>query len=725
MSIRLISYLFALAVMATLGCFVYLNNTKGRVNRAFFFFTLAVDLWIVALAVADNTHHLALINFGAHLAFFSATLSLFMVAVFTWVMANPSKKPRRILVIFGLPAALLAATTPTKLSVASVSVQSYGAGVNGGVAYDALSAFVAICLASAIYFLIAGIRRAETHAKRQLIYLLIGLALSGCIAALTNLVFVKYADFGPPGYLIFAGFTTYAVVKHRLFKVRAVVARSLAYILLLTTLAGLYGTGVFGSSRLLFSASSTTLGQNIFYVALAIVLAFTFQPLKRFFERLTDRIFFRDHYDSQEVLSRLGQILVNEFKLNALLAKTLAAVCGDLHIESGQMYVLDSGKIFTVEHTGPLPRKLMIMPHLQKMHHDVIVADELETGGLKEELGGYGIRVLMKLRTKEELVGYLLLGDKLNGDIYSTQDISLLEIFVQELAVAISNAKAYEDIAQFNATLQQKVEEATQKLQSANRHLRDLDVAKDEFISMASHQLRTPLTSIKGYLSMLMEGDAGKVTPQQEEFLEFAYGGSQRMVSLVSDLLNVSRMSSGKFMIDKALVDLTTVVGEEVQQLQQHAEVKHLELIFTPPKHKLPRLKLDENKTRQVIMNFIDNALYYTKQGKVAVSLERVGEYAELRVSDTGIGVPKDARKHLFTKFFRASNAQSTRPDGTGLGLFLAKRVVEDQGGTIIFESTEGKGSTFGFRMPLTTEETHGPHQRPPRKSVRATAAAK
>jgi signal transduction histidine kinase len=297
----------------------------------------------------------------------------------------------------------------------------------------------------------------------------------------------------------------------------------------------------------------------------------------------------------------------------------------------------------------------------------------------------------------------MLLGDKLSGDIYTSKDIQTIEILSQELAVAISNAKAYEEIEEFTVTLQDKVDHATARLRSANRHLRELDEAKDEFISMASHQLRTPLTSIKGYISMLAEGDAGPLKKEQKEFLDYAYSGTNRMVSLISDLLNVSRMQAGRFMIERLPVDLTAIVADEVSNLQTHARPKGLKLEFKAPKKALPMVNLDENKTRQVIMNFVDNAIYYTKEGGVTVTLDKVGSQLELRVKDTGIGVPPEAQKKLFHKFFRADNAQTVRPDGTGLGLYLAKRVVEDQGGSIIFETEEGKGSTFGFAMPLAS----------------------
>jgi len=301
------------------------------------------------------------------------------------------------------------------------------------------------------------------------------------------------------------------------------------------------------------------------------------------------------------------------------------------------------------------------------------------------------------LSSRDEFVRYLLLGDKLSGDIYSNQDIELLEIISKELAVAIQNAKAYAEISEFNVNLQARVDHATNRLRVANRHLKELDKAKDEFISMASHQLRTPLTTIKGYLSMLAEGDAGKISADQKQFVQYAFDSSERMVRLISDLLNVSRLSAGNFLIQTRPTDMVAMIEDEVRQLMPHAKAKNLNLVFDRPTEPLPPAQIDDHKTRQVIMNFIDNAIYYTPAGEVRVKLRQTGDLVRLEVHDTGIGVPEDARKKLFTKFYRAGNAQTVRPDGTGLGLYLAKRVVQVQGGTIIFNSVEGKGSTFGF----------------------------
>jgi signal transduction histidine kinase len=291
----------------------------------------------------------------------------------------------------------------------------------------------------------------------------------------------------------------------------------------------------------------------------------------------------------------------------------------------------------------------------------------------------------------------MVLGPKKSGNLYSSQDLKVLEIIANELVIAVQNALRFEEIENFNLTLQEKVDDATRKLRRANEKLKALDETKDDFISMASHQLRTPLTSVKGYISMVLEGDAGKLTRMQKEMLGQSFFSSQRMVYLIADLLNISRLKTGKFIIEPTKVNLAEVVQEELGQLEETAASRSLTLTYEKPKQ-FPDLMLDETKTRQVIMNFVDNAIYYTPTGgHITVHLINNPATVELRVEDDGIGVPKSEQPHLFTKFYRAGNARKARPDGTGLGLFMAKKVVVAQSGSVIFESQEGKGSTFGF----------------------------
>ncbi len=566
--------------------------------------------------------------------------------------------------------------------------------------------------------------------KRQVRTLLFGFFLTIIHALVFIVVLAPLFDnnlyFYAIGYLApyyYISFTLYSLVKQKLFNIRFVVARTVGYVLSVSALAIVYGLVAFTViDTFLFSESTNKLVQQSVYTLLAVVLAFTFQPLKRFFDKWSNKVFYRDAYDSQKLLDGLNKILVSTVDLNKLLKnsaevinqsiKAEFVVFGIKQIEDSPQRIIGSAErqfsaqdIEQVRHITPETRQKSI------------VADELEEGEskLRDLLRKNDIAGLIRLTDtptkKAEGLGYIVLGNKKSGSPYTKQDIQVLEIIADELVIAIQNALRFEEIQNFNITLQDKVDDATKKLRKANQRLVELDQTKDDFISMASHQLRTPLTSIKGYVSMVMEGDAGKITKKQSELLDQAFVSSQRMVYLIADLLNVSRLRTGKFIIEPKETNLADVIEGEIAQLKETAKGRDLVLVFGKPTS-FPNLMLDETKIRQVIMNFADNAIYYTPSGgHIRVALEDKGDTVEFTVTDDGIGVPKAEQHHLFNKFYRAGNAKKARPDGTGLGLFMAKKVVIAQGGSIIFKTQEGKGSTFGFaftKKPLLPENYKG-----------------
>ena len=173
------------------------------------------------------------------------------------------------------------------------------------------------------------------------------------------------------------------------------------------------------------------------------------------------------------------------------------------------------------------------------------------------------------------------------------------------------------------------------------------------------------------------------------------------MVHLIGDFLNMSRLQTGRFVIERHPVDIARIIEQEVDSMKPIALSHDIKLTLKKPTRS-PILYLDENKIRQVVMNFIDNAIYYSPEGTpVDVVMEIEDGDVVLRVVDQGMGVPANVQKKLFTKFFRASNARKQRPDGTGIGLYLAKRIIDGHQGKLVFESAVGKGSTFGFRLPI------------------------
>lgn len=533
----------------------------------------------------------------------------------------------------------------------------------------------------------------------------------------------------PLYFAAFAAIITIAIVKRQLFDIRAVIARSVAYVLLLVTLVALYAAALFALSTLFFAGNQVSWQYRLVNILLAILLAFTFPYLRQFFDRLTQRIFYRSAYDSQSLYDQLNQVLVASQSMDELVMKSLSIIETKLKPEFALVGLQDGRNNYRVFGTRKVNFNENDVAKARKLtthiHQKVIVADFLDETKpsrveLKEIMERNNLAVLVRLshdiRVVEEGLGYLMLGFRKSGNTYSRQDVEVLDTIANELVIAIQNALHVEEIQQFNLTLQKRIDEATRRLRQTNRRLKLLDETKDDFISMASHQLRTPLTSVKGYISMVLEGDAGKINAQQRSMLEQSFASSQRMVYLIADLLNVSRLKTGKFVIQPSEVSLPDLVEQEIDQLKVSADSRNMTISFKKPKN-FPKLMLDETKIRQVIMNFVDNAIYYTPSGgKIKVELAADEGSAKLRVTDNGIGVPKAEQHRLFTKFYRAPNARSVRPDGTGLGLFMANKVVLAQGGHIIFRSTEGKGSTFGFSFPLKTKNLKANNLKPATK---------
>ncbi len=580
---------------------------------------------------------------------------------------------------------------------------------NGSIIYALWLLFLLI---NTFRILIVARKSTDVRSRQQVSFLLKSLILGlGIIVSLNFVLPVLLGAFqltqiGIFGTLILVGALMYSMAKHQLFDIRLVVVRAVGYVLSLATLVALYGAVIYVVMQILLGTRFSTTEQVVISVSVALAGLF-FQPIKKFFDRITSTIFYRDSYDSQEVFDKLNKLLVSSLDLEVLMGETTNIISQYLRPEFCAVGLKkgDEGyRIFGSLKKLPSDEAILYArKHTKKIHHSVIISDYLgpEHAELQQIMRSNDIAALVRLtqntQKSEEGEGYIIMGYRKSGNPYSESDVRTLEAVANELVLAIQNALHYEEIQNFNTTLQQQINEATRKLRRTNEKLKALDEAKDDFVSMASHQLRTPLTSIKGYTSMVLEGDAGKINATQRRLLEQSFASSQRMVYLIADLLNVSRLKTGKFIIEEHPVNIAEVVEQEIGQLKEAAAGRSLELEYIMPVN-FPSVMLDETKTRQVIMNFIDNAIYYTPAGgKITVALAETPASIEFRVIDNGIGVPKNEQQHLFTKFYRAGNARTARPDGTGLGLFMAKKVVIAQGGALIFHTEEGKGSTFGF----------------------------
>jgi len=235
---------------------------------------------------------------------------------------------------------------------------------------------------------------------------------------------------------------------------------------------------------------------------------------------------------------------------------------------------------------------------------------------------------------------------------------------------------------------------------------KSIEKIKSEFVSVAAHQLRTPLAGIKWTLqTILEEEEEAKIPEEIIGFIKKAYEANDRMVNLVNDLLNVTRIEEGRYVYEPEELEFMDVVNPIIEAYKEHIENKGLEFEIKKPEEDLPVVKVDREKIGIVMQNFLDNAMKYTTEGKVSLLIEYVDGKIKVSVTDSGVGIPEDQQKRLFNKFFRAANVQRMDTEGSGLGLFIAKNIVEAHGGKVGFYSKVGEGSTFYFTLPATKEE--------------------
>lgn len=684
--------------ISLLSLVVLVRNPTKLDNRLFAAISFALVLWSVFNYLSDNATATNLLY--TRLTFIAGTLSIF--AFISLAINYPARVKLRgspLIHIYGIATAILLPIMLTPLFIEDVSEKIVDHGViYTGSLYPVFIIYVAY---SVLLLLLSWLQQrasAKIPIERQQVTLLYsGIALFGVLALLSNVIIPLVFDnwlssrFGPLFSLLFVAIIARAIATKKLFDVHLFAVRAAMYI------STSFLLGIFCVAPLIlifgyFLDYHPPVTEFVVLTLLSVIASYILQYVRLIFDRMTKKVFYHNYYEPQDVLEELSDILVRTPEIDTLCTKSSHLLAEVLQAHSATYFLLESSK--------EQDRKLL--KTMLKDSSNILVTDDLmqSNRNLGEKLKELKVAIAVKLRTRHEDLGYLMLGYKQSGELYNSRDLQLLSTAADEIAISLQNALRRKEIEQFNIFLQQRVEDATRKLRESNKKLKQLNDSKDDFIGMTSHQLRTPLTSIKGYVSLVMDGDAGRINAKQKELLQQAFNSSQKMVYLVSDLLNVSRLKTGKFVIERSPVNLAKLIADEMDQLKAEAASRGLELTYEAPQE-FPILPLDETKTRQVIMNFLDNAIYYTpKGGHILAKLEELPHSVEFRVVDDGIGVPKQERHQLFTKFYRAKNAQRARPDGTGLGLYMARKVVTTQGGALIFDSVEGKGSTFGFTFP-------------------------
>ncbi len=314
-----------------------------------------------------------------------------------------------------------------------------------------------------------------------------------------------------------------------------------------------------------------------------------------------------------------------------------------------------------------------------------------------QKLVGIKSSLVYPIVSKNKSLGIMIFSMQKGADEISPEEKELILDFTDMVGIAVQNSELYSHL-----------ENTMERLRKANNKLLEVDKLKDEFVSLASHELRTPMTVIKSYSWLLLQGKTGNMNSKPILFLDRVYSSTNRLINLVNDMLNVSRIESGRITIDKKEVNIKQLIDDVITEMMPKAQEGKIELSVNYQEN-LPCVMVDPDKIKEVIINLVGNSLKFTPEnGKITINITQKDGEIIVKVSDTGAGIDKDDIQKLFQKFGIVGNnyLRKQNTQGTGLGLYLAKSLVELHGGRMWVESEGlGKGSNFYFTIMTVNQE--------------------
>jgi two-component system sensor histidine kinase/response regulator len=328
--------------------------------------------------------------------------------------------------------------------------------------------------------------------------------------------------------------------------------------------------------------------------------------------------------------------------------------------------------------------------------------------------------VLVPLQTRNQILGFIG-GDRGTAPC-SEEDLNIMRTIASHVATAIDNAKAYADLAQLTQTLEFRIQERTKELSIANERLQDHDRRRTMFISVASHELRTPMTAIRSFADNMLDGVAGVLTERQTAYLNRIGHNLNRLTRIINQLLDWSRMDMRKEILRLEPLSLKQIALLVVESLRPVAEEKQVTIEMTAPSE-LPMVHADRDKLEQILWNLVGNAVKFTSAGgQIVISLEALpDEMVQVSVADTGCGIPQEHLDQIFNEFSKVPSAMPSS-QGAQLGLFITKSFVTMQQGRIWVESTAGAGTSFFFTLPCAPEQSRPDSQSPQIVEPRSTS---
>ncbi|MBU0732407.1 GAF domain-containing protein [Patescibacteria group bacterium] len=726
-----LTYIPILLILLVL--FFLFIRKKGKTDtKVFSFVILSLAFWVFTLIFADSGKNEFSVLWWTRLALVGPIFAIYFLVIFSYLFPKVKESFSKLkAVLFAIPPVIILPFVFTKYNIESVTIESWGSNPEAGILYQVLLVYLIIYLFFSLRNFYLSYKEYEGIYRFQIVYLFLGIVLFLTIAIITNLFsvifdFAQASIFGPASSLFFIGCVAYTVFRYRLMDIRIVIRKGLVYfgaIIVIVVVAGLL---MYVNSYFNFPISAMVLG-----IILMIGALIAYDPLKNLFFKTANKYFFTSLYNYQRTLKNLTTELTTIIDIDKIfsliidsisIAMGIETACVLLTKEEGKnrfTYRVQVNKNFNKSEIDKLKKGNFIAKYLKK-YKRILVVNELHREKdlnndkttvlsnlekMEKQLKDLRISICLPLLAKGELIGIIILGNKASKDAFTVEDLDLLETMTHQASVAMENAQLYEEVQDLNKNLEKKVDEATKEIQEKNVHLNELLEMKSEFLTVASHQLRTPTSVVRGMLSMLDEEGSSMSKKDRENFIAQAYMASNNLEHIVHDLLSATELEGGKIQYNIEPYDILPEVEDVIKERQWMADEKKLKLKLDKPKKKLAPIMADKIKLHELIGNMVDNGIHYTPKGTVTVGFNTEPGKITIWVKDTGIGLDEQQKEEVFKRFVRGKDALHINPNGTGLGLYIVKKVVESMNGEVAVESPgKGKGSTFSLTLPALLE---------------------
>jgi len=698
--------LLALVLNVSLAGIALFRNPGSRLNRLFTYFVGGMAVW----------------NFGVFMLRRSpdeATAVFWEIVIHTGVIALPAfyyhfvliflegttRHRTSLLVVYAL--ALLFSIinlSGSALFMSGVKSTYWGWAPATGLLYTPFFVYFNCFLIYGLLHLVRTYNDVDSSFRRNRATLILLGTLVSLIGGLIDFArfilarFVPAADLvyplGIPANMVFALMLGTSIVRYRLFDVNVVVKKGAIYLLLWGVL-----TSVLVAAEQY--ADWDQLNPLWVILPLGFVMTMLVSPLGQRLEERIERVMFSRRRGCYETLldlsKRMGSILdfgrLMETLVHGLVRGVPLTHCvlmiydaersafvvyrEDATVGEGVGAVAIGGDSRIVQWLNQTGR--VLVKEEVKLNPEIAAYFETAEG----ELDAIKATLIVPLKIESKLTGILLVGEKLSGDIFDDQELEVLAVLANQVAISLENARLYEELSESNAQLLQ-----------ASR-------LKSQFLASMSHELRTPLNSIIGFSKVLLNRFDGELTERQETYIRSVHNSGAHLLQLINGILDFSRIEAGKLEMSSEELDLHELIDECIESSMPLARGKQMKLEKNVPLE-LPPLSGDRTKVKQILLNLLSNAIKFTAQGRVLVSVVAEPDAIRVSVADTGIGIREDDLAHLFEPFQQLDNPVARSAGGTGLGLAISKKFVELHGGRIWTESRENQGSTFHFTLPLT-----------------------